>query len=505
MTARLGRYELLELLGEGGMGSVSVACERTPAGIDRLVALKVIHPSATNPERLVRLLMNEAALVGRLAHKNVVKIYRLGEHDGQYFIAMELVEGATLRELIMSTDAHGPLPLAACASAIVQTCRGAHAAHDLTDENGRALELVHRDISPHNVIVDETGVAKLLDFGIATDAAHSATGRSLWGKTSYVSPEQANGIELDRRSDVYALGTVFWELLAGRRRIAHEDERDNIRAIVAGNGPALWPRRPDLPRVLVDIVERALSLRREDRFASAREMADAIEAAARAERIEVSEAALAHVVRERAGDVVTARKVRMLGIESTARSLSTATSATSATSATAATARGDETVVETHAESPAVVGALDATRVVAMPMHAQLPVVASGANYELRRGSDGRVLICRVWARPDLSREEGAQSGKELMMLMLDAFARAELRAVIMDARQAKMVIGGRTLEAIERMFQGAEQRGITIVALISTDPIQKLDFTDVVGRAAPEHGHVSVELTEALRIVGLS
>jgi hypothetical protein len=492
---RIGRYELIEELGAGGMGTVHLACERSTGNADRLIALKLIRTSdagGPSADDLVRFLVNEASIVARLAHDNVVRIHRLGEQDGHYFIAMELVDGATLRELIGSVATMGPLPIGACAAAVMQACRGAHAAHELTDEDGKKLELVHRDISPHNVIVDEAGTAKLLDFGIATDAAHSATGAKVWGKSSYVSPEQAHGAALDRRSDVYALGGVLWELLAGKRRIDRGDDHANIVAIVNGAGPGLASERADVPRALVGVVERALSLRPADRFATAAHLADAIEEAVRHAGFDTRREALASVVRERTGAIVARRRQRVLGIEQTLR-------------ASVAAGRGDvdePTVVEERVAGARVEAAVRVVPLDDDERQSPLPVVASGANFELR--SDARVLICRVWARPDLSREEGAQSGQRLMKLMLDAFTQPSLRAVLMDARQAKMVIGGRTLEAIERMFVGAEQHGITIVALISNDPLQKLDFADVVGRAAPRHGRVSVELDEALRLVGL-
>jgi phosphate/phosphite/phosphonate ABC transporter binding protein len=278
---RVGRYDLIDRLATGGMAEIFLAVEKGVQGLERLVVVKRILPHLAEHQAFVDMFLQEARIVARLSHPNIVQIHELGEDGGSYFIAMEYVAGSSFRELLRAAARAGVhVPLEVALGMVAQACAGAHAAHELTDPQGHPLGLVHRDISPHNLMVTGEGHVKLLDFGIAkaTEMALDEKTRTgaLKGKVHYMSPEQCRQEPLDRRSDVFALGIVLWELITQRRLFKRDSELDTMQSIVAGE---VWdPRefREDVPEPVVLAVMRALRAKKEERYKTADEMRKAI-------------------------------------------------------------------------------------------------------------------------------------------------------------------------------------------------------------------------------------
>lgn len=483
---RFGRYEVLQSLGVGGMGEVSLAIDRGHGEHDdKLVALKVLRPDFADDAEAVAYFTREARIVARLAHKNVVGIYRLGEDGGRYFISMEYVRGGALSELIRATKHHGPIPVGAALSAVIQLCRGAHAAHELRDVDGRVLGIVHRDITPHNVMVDEQGVVRLLDFGIALQS--DDVGEDLGsGKPSYLAPEQVHRIGVDRRTDVFGIGIVLWELLAGRQRLRLPDLASTLAAVRQGVAPSILEHRSDLDAGIVAALDQALAFDPRDRFETAADLARALQTAAAALGEHVGEGALAPVVQGHLGEALRQRFASLERIEQTLHVQRRGLDAT-------------RTVADTqHASAPAPT-MLSGER---QALQRALPTFALGPNFEMT--TDGRVATIQIWPRPDLSREEGAGAAG----MILDHLRRLldetpALHGLVVDCRGAVGVLGSRTVALIETMFRGVATRGARLAVLITHDPLQRLDFTDIVGRAAPTHGRVVVDEDDAWQWAG--
>jgi serine/threonine-protein kinase len=316
---RLGRYEVLDRLAVGGMAEVFVCSERGVGGLERLVVIKRILPHLSVHEAFVEMFLAEARYVARLSHPNVVQIIELAQDEqGAPFLVMEYVPGKSVRDLLIAAiDRETPTPIGAAVGIVVQACAGAHAAHELLDPSGRPLGLVHRDISPHNLMVTSEGHIKLLDFGIAkaTQAAlldeQTRTG-ALKGKIHYMSPEQCKQQALDRRSDVFALAIVLWESLAQERLFKRASDLDSIHAIIDGERLDLRAIRSDVPEALVRIIEKALAARKEDRHASADEMRRALLAVCADLRISCTIDDVALFVRPLLGEAVEQRRVDLL-------------------------------------------------------------------------------------------------------------------------------------------------------------------------------------------------
>jgi len=267
-----GRFELVSRLATGGMAEIFLARETGPGGLVRPVVLKRILPHLAADEEFTDLFLREARIIAGLSHPNVVQIHELGQWDGQHCLVLEWVRGATVRRLASAAAAQGvPIPAGAALCVVVQACEGAHAAHELRGAGGAPLGVVHRDISPSNLMVTEDGLVKLLDFGIAKETATSDATRvgGVKGKLEYLSPEQARQDPLDRRSDVFALGITAWELLAGRKLFRRETDMQTMQAVDETQVPDLHGLRSDVPPGVAAAVARALRHAREDRFETA--------------------------------------------------------------------------------------------------------------------------------------------------------------------------------------------------------------------------------------------
>ena len=275
MTTPLGKYKLVKLIASGGMAEVYLAKQAGAAGFEKLVCLKRILPHLARDKQFVEMFLNEARLAARLDHPNIVSIFDLGEANGNYFIAMEFIDGPSLRAVHKTAEGRGEfLPIPEICKIISMAAGGLQYAHDLSDERGGPLGLVHRDISPDNILVHRNGAAKVVDFGIAKAANSSSQTRTgtLKGKVAYMPPEQLRGEPLDRRTDVFALGVVLYELLAGKRPWEGTSEVALIGKIMTEEPTPLSELRPDAPEGLVAIVDKALAKDRAQRYQSCHEL-----------------------------------------------------------------------------------------------------------------------------------------------------------------------------------------------------------------------------------------
>lgn len=270
----LGRYEVLARLSQGASASIFLARSRGAAGFNRLVALKILRPELAARPEIVTTFLDEARMAARLRHPNCVEIYDLGRTGDTYFISMEYLLGESL-ELLLPRQIFEPDE---AAFIIASACDGLHHAHQLVDSRGRAFELVHRDISPKNLLITSDGYLKIVDFGIAKTAAHrelTATGE-IKGEAGYMSPEQIAGREIDRRSDIFSLGIILWEALTGKRLFDGMSVEEVMQKVISAAAPRVRDLVPHAPRELDAICARALERQREKRFADAKEMAVAI-------------------------------------------------------------------------------------------------------------------------------------------------------------------------------------------------------------------------------------
>jgi len=267
-----GKFLLSKRLARGGMAEVFLARQRGPEGFDRRVALKRILPHLVDSESFVRMFLDEARLAARLSHPNIVHIYEFGKVDEHFFIAMEYVDGVHSGMLIKLAAQMGdrlPLPLIARIGA--DACAGLHYAHGLESADGNPLRIVHRDVSPPNLMISFDGVVKLVDFGIAKAVSQVEQTRPgvVKGKYAYMSPEQTTSMPLDGRSDVFSLGLVLWELVAGRVAVSRSDPVEAMRRIRDGQLPAIEAVRKDVPTTLAQAINHALAVDREGRASAA--------------------------------------------------------------------------------------------------------------------------------------------------------------------------------------------------------------------------------------------
>jgi serine/threonine protein kinase len=268
MAVAFGKYQLLRKIASGGMGQVFLALEKG-TGFERLVVLKLILPHLAEDEEFLSMFLEEARLVARLAHPNLITILDLTEIDSRYCLAMEYVQGEDVRRLEKYARTQGkPLPVGLALRIIAEAAAGLDYAHQARDAQGKPLRLVHRDVSPQNILVGFDGGVKVIDFGVAKAAgstSQTATG-VLKGKYPYMSPEQANGLHVDARSDLFALGVVLWELITGRRLFKSESDLMTLRLVRDCQVPPPSQLNPKLPPGLDELVLKALCPSPDGRF-----------------------------------------------------------------------------------------------------------------------------------------------------------------------------------------------------------------------------------------------
>ena len=270
---QIGPYQIKEMLAAGGMAEIYLGQRTGPGGFEKSLVIKRITKKLLGDRDIEAMFKDEARVQAMLDHANVVQIYDFGEERGAYYIAMEFVAGATLRWVIDNANAvERPIPLEHALRITSDVLAGLHYAHALTDAEGTPLNLIHRDISPVNILVARSGVAKICDFGVAKSQLQSALTQAghIKGKYRYMSPEQLGALPLDRRADVFSVGVCLWEMLTGERLFGHASDDDVVAAIRSGQYPAPSTRREGMPRAIDRIVRRALAPDPADRFRSAR-------------------------------------------------------------------------------------------------------------------------------------------------------------------------------------------------------------------------------------------
>jgi len=275
---RFGKYTLVAKLATGGMAEIFLARLHGDGGFEKLVCIKRILPHLATDPQFVAMFLDEARVAARISHPNVCQVFELGECDGQYYIAMEYLEGVPL-SVFRRKDFYPGLPDPRLVAGFgVQACEGLHHAHQLKRTDGELLGVVHRDISPQNLFATTDGIVKVLDFGIAKvqDASVRTSTGAVKGTYAYMAPEQLRNEKLDRRVDVWAIGVVLWETLAQQHLFKRDTEFLTFEAITKLPIPDLCEVRPDVPPLLADTIARALSRNADDRFASARALGEAL-------------------------------------------------------------------------------------------------------------------------------------------------------------------------------------------------------------------------------------
>ena len=269
------KYELKELAGRGGMAEVWRAEQRGAAGFVRPVGLKRILPHFASKETFVRMFIEEARVCAQLMHPNIIQIYDFGYDRGMYFLVMEWVEGLNLQRFLHAYDERdmiAPWPIVAGIS--IESLKALGAAHDRVDHDGKRAPVIHRDVTPPNILIGVNGVVKLSDFGLARamDRARLTDPDVIKGKMAYLAPELTHGAEANVSTDLYALAVTMWQALAGRKLFTGDTNAAIFLSARKADIPPLSDLRPDLPPALVETVQIALSRDPSERFKSAHEM-----------------------------------------------------------------------------------------------------------------------------------------------------------------------------------------------------------------------------------------
>lgn len=303
---RLGRYEIITHLAAGGMATVFAGRALGAAGFHRLVAIKLLHPHIAADQQFITMFLDEARLAARIRHPNVVPTLDLQHGPEGHYLVMELIEGESLLGLLReSVKVEKPLPPAVAIRIMLDVLAGLHAAHELVGDGGEPLNLVHRDVSPHNILVGVDGIARIVDFGIARAEERIGTTRDgqVKGKLAYMAPEQTASEPVDRRVDVFSAGIVLWETLCGRRLFRGQSDAEVLRKLLEKPIPRLREMSPTYPQALDDVCARALARAVEERFETAAQFAEALEQAAQPVGIATPKQVGAYV-REMSGKVI---------------------------------------------------------------------------------------------------------------------------------------------------------------------------------------------------------
>jgi serine/threonine-protein kinase len=303
-TSAERRYRLIAEIGRGGMAEVYLAVTQGHGGFNKLIVVKkTLQNLALRPE-ILSMFMDEARLAARMNHPNVVQTYELGEEDGRPYIAMEFLDGQPYSRILARLRGRPggmeSLSFAHHLRVLIDVLSGLHHAHELRDFDGTPLHVVHRDVTPHNVFVTYDGSIKVVDFGIAKaqDSSSNTVTGEIKGKVSYMSPEQVRGEPLDRRSDVFAVGVLLWEAVAGRRMWADLPDVTVLHEMLQGNLPPLREAAPGVPDDVLRVVERALALDREQRYPTALAMQRDLDELAYARGLRVDAPEVGQVVAE---------------------------------------------------------------------------------------------------------------------------------------------------------------------------------------------------------------
>lgn len=271
------RYRVIERLESGGMAEVFRGEAESLAGFKKAVAIKRVLPHLAQNEKFIRMFLDEARLCARLNHANIVQVFDIGHVENTYFIVMEFVDGVNLKAIIEHyKKRNATIPLPAAVFICQEICNGLQYAHDLTDADGNLLGIVHRDMSPPNVLISKRGEIKIVDFGLAKAAmqVEKTDPGVVKGKFSYLAPETAMGKEADPQADIFAVGIMLWEMLAGRRLFLGESDYQTVKLVQQANVPSLRKLNPDVPEALEAVVMRALARDKSQRHPTAQALAE---------------------------------------------------------------------------------------------------------------------------------------------------------------------------------------------------------------------------------------
>lgn len=274
-TEQLGRYELLRRIAVGGMGEIYLARARGAGGFEKTLIIKKILPHLASDPQFVDKFLDEGRIIVNLSHGNIVPVFDMDEEGGEYYIAMEYVPGRDVRAVLKKLEeVDEAIPPKLACFVISEVCEGLAYAHRQTDSEGRPLEIVHRDVSPSNILLSTDGEVKLIDFGIARAAgrrSETVSGR-VQGKVCYMSPEQATGADVDRRSDIFSAGTVLYEMVTGVRPFEGDTDLESLDLVRACDYPSPSELRDDVPDELDVVIERSMTRDPADRYDSADQM-----------------------------------------------------------------------------------------------------------------------------------------------------------------------------------------------------------------------------------------
>lgn len=279
LPTRIGRYRVLAELGQGGMAVAYLARAGGLGGFERLFAIKMIHEHLCREPAFVSMFLNEARLVARIHHPNVIPVYEVDVDNGRYFLSLDYVSGETLAQTLWATlKAKKKLPPYTAIGIVAAVAEGLHAAHELRGLDGKLLGVVHRDVAPQNIMIGYDGIVRVMDFGVAKAQGqlhHSRPG-TLKGTIAYMAPEQLRGAELDRRGDIFSLGVILWEAIACKRLFKAKSDLVTGSRILKMEVPRLTEIQPECPPGLEEIVARALARDPAQRYSTAQELSDAL-------------------------------------------------------------------------------------------------------------------------------------------------------------------------------------------------------------------------------------
>lgn len=317
LPKRFGKYTLLRKLATGGMAELFLALQKSVAGFEKLIVIKRILPAMNADKAFIDMLLHEARIAATLSHPNIVQIFDVGQVDGTYFIAMEHVHGEDIRSIVrqMKKKSYPTFPREHALGIVMGMCAGLAYAHEKTDLDGSPLNIVHRDISPQNVVVTFSGDVKIVDFGIAksdSKGLDQTKSGKLKGKVPYMSPEQARGDQIDHRSDIFATGVMLFELTTGRRLFKGASEYETLKLICDREYPRPSQVLAGYPPALERIVMRALEKDRDERYQSAREMQHDLEVFIRDERVAVSTVAMNEFMQRLFEDKLASQKEALM-------------------------------------------------------------------------------------------------------------------------------------------------------------------------------------------------
>ena len=296
------RYRFIGEIGRGGMANVYLTATRGAlGGFQKLVVIKLLRADLAEEQEFRQMFLAEARLAARLNHPHVVQTYDVGEDDGRYYLAMEFVDGQTLESVRRAPEASRLFPPRMQLQVLVHVLAALHYAHELADYDGKPLNVVHRDVTPSNILLGYDGRVKLVDFGVAKalDSGTQTRAGVVKGKTGYMAPEAfTDSGHIDRRADIYSVGVLLWETLVGRRMWKHLGSTDRLQRAIEGEIEPLRPLLPELPPRLEQICVKALHFRPENRYATAAELQADLEAYLERNPPRVSERQIGHVLSE---------------------------------------------------------------------------------------------------------------------------------------------------------------------------------------------------------------